>query len=239
MTGTLYCIGVGPGDPELLTLKALKYIQASPVIALPQAKNGGPLTAKDILVEALQQTGTVRLEDKSVLTLHFPMTRDEQVLAKAHADGAAAIEAELQQGRDVALITLGCPTVYATSIYVHRLVKAHGFPTAIIPGVPSFCAVAAALQRPLCEKDEPLTIIPGNRADRKELLSLPGKKVIMKPSGSLQGIKDDLTSLGLIDQTAMIERCGLPGEAVYKHVADAADTGYFAVLLVGNKEEHL
>ena len=237
MAGTLYCIGVGPGDPELLTLKALKYITSCPVLAVPQAKNGSALTAKEILLESLAKTGDIRLEDKTVLTLHFPMTRDEAVLAKAHADGAAAIEAELEQGHDVALITLGCPTVYATSIYVHRLVQRHGFPTAIIPGVPSFCAVAAKLQRPLCEKDEPLTIIPGSRKDRKELLQLPGKKVIMKPSGSLQGIQADLESLGLAPNAAMIERCGLPSEAVYEHVADAADTGYFAVIVVGTKEE--
>ena len=82
-----------------------------------------------------------------------------------------------------------------------------------------------------------MTIIPGSRKDRKELLQLPGKKVIMKPSGSLQGIQADLESLGLAPNAAMIERCGLPSEAVYEHVADAADTGYFAVIVVGTKEE--
>lgn len=237
MTGTLYCIGVGPGDPELLTIKAVKRLQQSPVLAVPRARNGGTLTAKDILLKALADRDDVHAEEKRILTLDFPMTRDEVVLAAAHRKGADAIEAELHAGRDVALITLGCPTVYATSIYVHRLVRQDGFRTAIIPGVPSFCAVAAALQRPLCEKDEPLTIIPGNRADRKALLSLPGNKVIMKPAGSLQDLKDDLEELGLLEQTAMIERCGLPGEAVYDHAADAQDTGYFAVLLVDGTKE--
>lgn len=236
MKGTLYCIGVGPGDPELLTLKALKYITSCPVLAVPQGHTG-VLTAKQILLEALEDVGDVDLATKTVLTIDFPMTRKKDVLAKAHADGAAAIEAELQAGRDVALITLGCPTVYASSIYVHRKVRDDGFQTAIIPGVPSFCAVAAKLQRPLCEKDEPLTIIPGNRQDRKTLLSLPGNKVIMKPSGSLQGVQEDLQDLGLLADAAMIERCGLPGEAVYEHVADAADTGYFAVIVVNGKGE--
>lgn len=236
MTGTLYCIGVGPGDPELLTLKALKYIKACPVLAVPQGHTG-VLTAKQILLNALKETETVSLEDKTVLTLDFPMTRDEAVLERAHADGAAVIEEELQKGRDVALITLGCPTVYASSIYVHRRVQRDGFATEIIPGVPSFCAVAAKLQRPLCEKDEPLVIIPGNRKDRKDLLSLPGNAVIMKPSGKLQGIRDDLQDLGLLDDAAMIERCGLSGEAVYPKLADADDTGYFAVILVKGKEE--
>lgn len=236
MKGTLYCIGVGPGDPELLTLKALKYIKACPVLAVPQGHTG-VLTAKQILLEALKEVGDIDLTAKTVLTLDFPMTRKTDVLEKAHADGAAAIEAELQAGQDVALITLGCPTVYASSIYVHRRVRDDGFATAIIPGVPSFCAVAAKLQRPLCEKDEPLTIIPGSRKDRKELLSLPGNKVVMKPSGSLKGIQADLQDLGLLADAAMIERCGLPGEAVYDHVSDADDTGYFAVILVKGKGE--
>lgn len=235
-TGTLYCIGVGPGDPELLTLKALKYIKQSPVLAVPQGHTDR-LTAKEILLAALADTAEVSLAEKTIVTLDFPMTRDDAVLAAAHAAGAAAIERELAKGRDVALITLGCPTIYASSIYVHRQVRHDGFPTAIIPGVPSFCAVAAKLQRPLCEKDEPLTIIPGKRHDRKELLALPGNKIIMKPSGALKGIQDDLTELGLADGAAMIERCGLPGEAVYEHVADAADTGYFAVIVVKGKED--
>lgn len=234
-TGTLYCIGVGPGDPELLTLKALKYITQCPVLAVPQGHTDR-LTAKQILLSALQEAD-VSLVDKTMVTLDFPMTRDAAVLEAAHAAGTAAIERELAQGRDVALITLGCPTIYASSIYVHRQVRRDGFPTAIIPGVPSFCAVAAKLQRPLCEKDEPLTIIPGKRPDRKALLAGPGNKIIMKPSGSLQGIQDDLQSLGLAEGAAMIERCGLPGEAVYEHITDAADTGYFAVIVVKGKED--
>lgn len=101
-----------------------------------------------------------------------------------------------------------------------------------MPGVPSFCAVAAELQQPLCEKDEALIVIPGNHKHRRDLLALDGSKVIMKPSGKLGPIQDELRDLQLLDKTAMIERCGLPGETVYEKAADAKDTGYFAVLLV-------
>ena len=127
---------------------------------------------------------------------------------------------------------MGCPTVYATSIYVHRLVHEAGYDTEIVPGVPSFCAVAAKLQQPLCEKDETLIVIPGNNAHRKELLALEGSKVIMKPSGRLAPIQEELRDLQLLDKASMIERCGLPGERVYEKAADAKETGYFAVLLV-------
>lgn len=234
MKGTLYCIGVGPGDPELLTVKAVKYIRNCPVLAVPQGHTG-VTTAKSILLQAIENGAAVDLQDKLILTVDFPMTRDAAVLAKAHAAGATAIEAQLQQGRDVALITLGCPTVYASSIYVHRRIRDDGYATEIIPGVPSFCAAAARLQQPLCEQDEPLTIIPGGRKDRKALLSAPGSKIIMKPSDPFASLKQDLQDTQQLADTTMIERCGLPGETIYRSLDDVERTAYFSVLLVKDK----
>ena len=160
MKGTLYCVGVGPGDPELLTLKALKIIRTCPVLAVPQSRTG-VVTAQGILMKALDGCG-ITIDDKTVIAMDFPMTRDDQVLKGAHEKAARRLMDELDEGRDVCLITLGCPTVYATSIYVHRLIRQAGYATEIVPGVPSFCAVAAELQQPLCEKDEALIVIPGN-----------------------------------------------------------------------------
>lgn len=235
MKGTLYCIGVGPGDPELLTIKAVKYMQTCPVLAVPQGHTG-VTTAKGIVLQAIEKGLDVNWNDKTIITIDFPMTRDAAVLEKAHADGAAAIEAQLQQGRDVALITLGCPTVYASSSYVHRRVHDDGYATEVIPGVPSFCAAAAKMQQPLCEQDEPLTVIPGNCKDRKSLLSRPGSKIIMKPSGSFTTLKQELQETQQLERTTMIERCGLPGEQLY-HSLDGVDTTtYFSVLLVKGKK---
>ena len=99
-------------------------------------------------------------------------------------------------------------------------------------------AVSALFDRDLefrtirCVKDEALIVIPGNNAHRKELLALEGSKVIMKPSGRLAPIQEELRDLQLLDKASMIERCGLPGERVYEKAADAKETGYFAVLLV-------
>lgn len=235
MKGTLYCIGVGPGDPELLTIKAVKRIRNCPVLAVPQGHTG-VTTAKDILLQAIENGAAVELQDKLILTVDFPMTRDAAVLEEAHAAGAAAIKAQLQQGRDVALITLGCPTVYASSIYVHRRIHDDGYATEIIPGVPSFCAAAAKMQQPLCEQDEPLTVIPGNCKDRKSLLSRPGSKIIMKPSGSFTTLKQELQETQQLESTTMIERCGLPGEQLYHSLDDVDNTTYFSVLLVKEKK---
>ncbi|ERT61798.1 precorrin-2 C(20)-methyltransferase [Megasphaera vaginalis (ex Srinivasan et al. 2021)] len=231
MKGKLFCIGVGPGDPELLTLKAVKYSKRCPVWAVPQG-NTEKLTAKSILLDALQGIDGVEPEKKEIITLHFPMTRDRAVLAAAHRKGAAAIAVHLEAGRDVALFTLGCPTVYASSIYVHRRLRDDGYETEIVPGVPSFCAAAAALQQPLCEKEEPLVIFPGGRADRQALLQMPGNTVIMKPAGQLAAIKAELTAAGKLAGASMVERCGLPGERRYPSLADAEENTYFSVILV-------
>lgn len=231
MKGTLYCIGVGPGDPELITVKALKRIQACPVLAAPQGR-AGVGTAKDILLQAVAAMADVDLQGKDILNIDFPMTRDEAALAKAHADGASALEEKLAAGLDVALITLGCPTIYASSLYVQRIVEKHGYKTEIIPGVPSFCAAAARLGRPLCEKDETLTIIPGNRSDRRDLLAMDGSKVVMKPAGPLADLKQDLAAAGRLDAASMVERCGMAGEKIYTSLKDAEDGPYFSVVLV-------
>ena len=103
MKGTLYCVGVGPGDPELLTLKALKIIRTCPVLAVPQSRTG-VVTAQGILLKALDGCG-VSLEDKMVIAMDFPMTRDDQVLQGAHEKAARRLQDELEQGRDVCLIT--------------------------------------------------------------------------------------------------------------------------------------
>ena len=132
----------------------------------------------------------------------------------------------------MALITLGCPTIYASSLYVQRIVEKHGYKTEIIPGVPSFCAAAARLGRPLCEKDETLTIIPGNRSDRRELLAMDGSKVVMKPAGPLADLKQDLAAAGRLDAASMVERCGMAGEKIYTSLKDAEDGPYFSVVLV-------
>ncbi|MCH4166825.1 MAG: precorrin-2 C(20)-methyltransferase [Megasphaera sp.] len=231
MKGKFYCVGIGPGDPELLTIKAVKYITSCPVLAVPQGRVGMTI-AKNIVLKAVRSMNEVHLEDKEIVTVDIPMTRDEAVMAAAHANGAAAIEQRLDEGKDVVLIVLGCPTVYASSIYVHRIIVKDGYDTEIVPGVTSFCAAAAKLQQPLCEKDEPVMVIPGNRADRKELLRLPGNAVIMKPSGPLADLKHDLEECHLLHQAAMVERCGLDGEKVYPSMADAEESAYFSVVLV-------
>ena len=138
MRGKLYSVGIGPGDPELMTLKAVRLLKECDVVALPKGDTD-VMTAKEIV------NHVVDLDAKPQLIVYMPMTKDMAAMDKAHREGADAIEKLLDEGKNVVFITLGCPTVYATCIYVHKLVLKDGYDAELVAGVTSICAVAAKL----------------------------------------------------------------------------------------------
>ena len=230
MKGKLYSVGIGPGDPELLTLKAVRLLQECDVVAIPKGDTD-TLTAKDIVSQV------VDLDAKEQLLVYMPMTKDMAVMDTAHAKGAADIMALLDEGKNVVFITLGCPTVYATCIYVHKLVLEAGYEAELVAGVTSICAVAAKLNTSLCERAEPLIILPGSYKETAQFLDGPGNKVLMKSASEIGRVRDDLRARGLISHAAMVERCGLPGEKVYRDLESIdAKNSYFSVILVKEKE---
>ena len=162
------------------------------------------------------------------------MSRDPAVLQASHEAAADAVQAHLDAGTDVAMLNLGDVSIYATFGYVQELLQARGYAAAMAAGVPSFCAAAARLNRPLTGgMDIPLTIAPGSWADR--VLDLPGSKVLMKSGRQLPALLETLDAHGALNKSALVCNCGLPDEAVYPDLsvarpADAA--GYFATVLV-------
>ncbi len=169
--GVLYGVGVGPGDPELLTLKAQRILRETDVIAVPD-KGAGEKTALNII-------GPLS-EGKDLLYCEAPMTRDPALLEAAYGENARRIAAVLDEGRSVAFITLGDPSIYSTYLYTHRRVLAMGYKAEIIPGVPSFCAVAAALGDGLCEGSDRLLIVPASHRDVGDCLTVDANYVFMK-----------------------------------------------------------
>lgn len=227
MKGCLYGVGVGPGDPELMTLKAVKRLAQCQIIAVPDAERGQS-TAYQIAQGACPEIG-----EREVLLLRMPMTHDLQALHASHRAAADRIEEELDQGRDVAFLTLGDPTVYATYIYVHQMVAGDGYPTEIVSGVTSFCAAAARLGISLAERGQMLHIVPSSHGIR-EALKLPGVKVLMKAGSKMEQVRQDLLEADL--EVAMVENCGMPGERVF-YGADQipADAGYFSLIVAKDK----
>ncbi len=222
MKGTLYGIGVGPGDPGLMTLRAVRAISECGVIALPES-GGGRHTALDIAREYVS--------GKPLLTLALPMTSDAAELARKREEAADLICEKLNKGVSVGFLTLGDPGVYSTYSYLHRLVTERGYDAAVIPGVTSFCAAAAALGIPLCEAGEPLHIVPAMYEDIDAALELSGTKVFMK-SGKKLG-----ETLKIIQEkklpAVLAERVGLCGERLYRDIESVNDAaGYFNVVIV-------
>lgn len=226
--GILYGVGVGPGDPELLTLKAVRILRECDTVAVPRA-GAGELTALQIAADYLA--------DQPVLHCDMPMTRDRAARDAAHDRAADAICALLAAGKTVAFLTLGDPAVYSTYWYVHRRVLTRGFAAQMVAGVPSFCAAAAALGRALCEDGEMLHIIPASHEATEQGLALQGSKVLMKAGKRILEVRDKLAATGALQNAALVERCGMEGERIVTDLATLSDpTGYFSVILVKEGE---
>ena len=131
---------------------------------------------------------------------------------------------KLKQGQDVACLTLGDPTIYSTYIYIHRIVKKHGFETKIINGIPSFCAVSAKMEDSLVDRSEQLHVIPSTY-DIEAALTYPGTKVLMKATL----IQNNMSG-------TMVENCGMPDEHIYKSIEEIPDkASYYSIIVVKEK----
>ncbi|MGI6094630.1 MAG: precorrin-2 C(20)-methyltransferase [Lachnospiraceae bacterium] len=228
MSGKLYGLGVGPGDPELLTLKALRLIKESDVIAVPGE------SAVDSIAYQIVKGAYPELDKKQLLAVPMPMTKDAALLEASHEKGARLVEEQLEAGKQVAFLTLGDPTVYSTYLYVHKRVQARGYEVEIVSGITSFCAVAARLNIGLVEKAEPLHVIPASY-QIEDALKLPGTKVLMKAGKKMAVVKETLREMGAC--AVMIENCGMENEKVYRTVEEIPETaGYYSLIIVKEKE---
>ena len=223
--GTFYAVGVGPGDPELLTLQAANILKRCPVIAAPQTKSGQML-ALDIARSALD------LREKEVLPLSFTMSREPSLREESYQTAARQIEAFLQKGLDVAMVNLGDVSIFATAYYILERIREDGFQTVMAPGVTSFSAVAARLGWSLTEMETPLHIIPAS-ADLDLALQFPGTKVLMKSGSAIHETVQALERAGLLDRAALVADCGLPTEQVYRDLRKLPENlSYFATIIV-------
>lgn len=227
MQGKLYGVGVGPGDPELLTLKALRLIKENEVIAVP---------GKDIRASVAYQIVKGAYEDldkKTLIPVAMPMTKDPQVLKTNHDKAADQVEDYLREGKNVVFLTLGDTTVYSTYLYVHKRILERGYEAEIVSGITSFCAVAARLNMGLVEADQPLHVIPATykAQEMDEILKLPGTKVLMKTGKKMKQVKESIEKSG--QKAVMIENCGMPSEKIYRSAEEIPeDSGYYSLIIV-------
>ncbi len=223
-TGKLFGVGVGPGDRELITLKALRILKEADIIAVPLMKSG-ERTAFNIIEEYVA--------DKEIMDLYMPMSKNFEELQKNYEATADKIQQQLILGRNVAFITLGDPTVYSTYMQVNTLINARGYETELIPGITSFCAAAARLNMSLCERDEPLIVLPASYKEVREGLRLKGTKVLMKASRAIIEVRDIIKEENLMDKASMVECCGMKNERIYKNLDELKEkSSYFSIIIV-------
>ena len=229
--GYLYGVGVGPGDPELLTRKALRILQQVPVICTPQSETSSDSYALEIVSEFLDQS------KQEILRLTFP-TDDSEGAAGVWRKGADTIAEKLLAGRDVAFITEGDPMLYSTFAYVlEAITAAHpSIPVEIVPGVSSVMAAAASASIPLVTHGQRLAILPAVYGidDLREAIANYDTIVLMKVNRTLLSALANLETLGLAGKGIYVRRASTTRERVVTDLSELTeeDLDYFSLLII-------
>lgn len=231
--GNFYGMGVGPGDPELLTVKAASILGRCPHVVVPKAKADGGSVALEIAGRYVHKGATIH-------ELVFPMITDKAELSKSWKQSAQTLAALLETGADVCFLTLGDALVYSTYIYLLRELKAilPALKVVTVPGITSFSAVAALTDFALGEGKEPITIIPtaDDLSAVRRAIQTGGTVVLMKIGKRLAEILDLLEETGVIGDAVFVQRAGQPTQRVEldlrKLRGEAPQAGYLSVILI-------
>ncbi|MBY6675417.1 precorrin-3B C(17)-methyltransferase [Rhodococcus sp. BP-332] len=234
MIGKLWGVGIGPGDPELVTVKAARVITAADVVAFHSARHGKSISRRT--AEPYLREG--QIEEHLV----YPVTTEgtdhpggyDGALADFYVEASERLAAHLEAGRSVALLAAGDPMFYSSYQHMHvRL--AHRFDTEVIPGVTSVSAASAAVGEPLVEGDEVLTILPGTlpRAELTRRLKDTDSAAILKLGRTYPAVREALRDSGMIDRARYVERASTTGERVLA-ADDATDVPYFSIAVVSS-----
>jgi precorrin-2/cobalt-factor-2 C20-methyltransferase len=226
IAGRLFGIGVGPGDPELLTLKAARVLQECPVIAYVSA-GGQPSVARRIAASHLPS-------GRAELNLALPMQPAPELAQAAYDEGASRIGTELEQGRDVAVLCEGDPLLYGSfAQLLDRLGERYA--TEVVPGVTSFTAAAAAARRPLVSRGQTMLVLPATlpRVALARRLRDADAAAILKLGRHLAKVREVIVELGLLERAIYVEHASSDRERIEPLVDLVADEApYFSLLLV-------
>lgn len=235
MAACFYGIGLGPGDPDLLTVRAQRLIKRCPVLFVPR----GSEKTEGLAMTLLNKVGISKHQE--VISTNFPMTLDAEKLAAAWRSAAAIIAGKLGEGKDVAFLTEGDPLLYSTFIYVFQSVKSMvpRLVAEIVPGVTSITAAAARVQMPLATGNETLAVVPAadDRASLEKVLDGADNIVFLKANRSFETLLELLEQKGLVDNAVLVTRCFMPGEELVRDVRAkrGAKIDYFSLVIVRKK----
>ncbi|MCL2691293.1 MAG: precorrin-2 C(20)-methyltransferase [Candidatus Bathyarchaeota archaeon] len=216
MTGKFIGIGVGPGDPELITIKAAKALQTADIICIPKAN----VNKSSLAVTMIQQILNERKIEPEMLELIFPMTKDDISNQELWDKNANIIAQKVNMNKIVVFITLGDPMFYSTFIYLYQsLQKNHpGLRLEIIPGVSAFNACATSARIPLAEKEELITVIPSELDEKlvEQVAKCSENLIFIKCAYRLKELVPVLERAGFKENStlALIRRCSMANETV-------------------------
>ncbi len=236
--GTLYGIGIGPGDPELITLKGARILGNASCVYVPRAPRGEESLALSIAKEHVNPAA-------KIIPVEFSMTLNETEREAHWLEITKGIAEVLETGKDACYLTLGDTLLYSTYVYMLRALRQHlpGATVVTVPGVASFSAAAALCEFPLGESDLPVTIVPAtdDLFSVRTALSAKGTVVLMKVGKRLQAILDMLEDSGLIDTAVFISRAGLQGQRIETDLrllrGQPIDAGNLSVILIRGQRE--
>lgn len=228
-SGTLYGIGVGSGNPKLMTLEALETIHSCDVILLPA------VSKEECYAYRIVRQVYPEIAEKPLLCMSFPMIHDKQKLALAHERAYAAVKDYLDRGQSVGMLTIGDPGIYSTYLYMHKRALKDGKEAKIINGVPSFCAVAARLGIGLGEKSQEIHVIPASY-DIADAMQYHGVCIYMKSGKKLmqlvEALKEQIQS-GRNYEIYAVSDCGMETEKVYTGIEEVGKaSGYLTTVIV-------
>lgn len=228
MSGIFYGIGVGPGDPELMTLKAVRLIKESDCIVLPGRDR------ENCRAYAIAAGAVEGLDEKELFFFPFPMKMDKEELEMFHRDIADKIEQMLDLDKKVSFLTIGDPSIYSTLVYIKEILDADGYNCELVSGVTSFCASAARLGISLGQGDTPISIIPGGFAT-KDTVGIPGTRVYMKSGKRIGELREAISAEKKEREldVSFVSNCGMENEVAGHGLDELSDEkGYLTVVIV-------
>lgn len=229
--GTLYGLGVGPGDPELITVKAFRVIQESPVIAYPRKRKGSKSYAHRI-VEVY-----IRPEEKEMLGLVFPMTKDQAILDREWNETVQKVWEKLKEGKDVAFVTEGDPLLYSTFIHMMKLMQELHPEVEIktVPGISSFNGSASRLGIPLADGDDHVAMIPAHDDydAMKKAIEDHDAVVFIKVAKVIDLMIQVLKDLNLLDKAQVVTKVTSDEEVIWNvSELEGAELEYLTLMVV-------
>ncbi len=231
-SGTFFGVGVGPGDPELITIKAQRVLREAPVICLPKSREEGASYVRTFVSHLIDPSR------QQLVELVFPMTKYRSVLEQHWAAALEQVLTPLRRGRDVAFVTEGDPFIYSTFMHLYCLVvESHPeIPVKVIPGVSSINASAAAAGLPLVDGAERLAVLPATYEGDQlaEVLRLFDTVVLLKVNRVFDRVLGVLDELGLAEQAVYVKRCGSEEQEVVRDVRTlrGKELDYLSLLIV-------